>query len=58
MSGSEDGDAERVGEELPLKLDDLEVLPVCVSFLLKNIFGIDMVARETRSLFPVMKTSH
>lgn len=54
--GAEDWKAERVGEELPLKLDDLEVLPACKYLPLTEIFGTDMAACETNLLLSAVKS--
>lgn len=44
--GAEDWKVERVGEEPPLKLDDLEFLRVCEYSPLTSSFGTDMIACE------------
>lgn len=54
--GAEDWKAERVGEELPLKLDDLEVLPACKYLPLTDIFGTDMAACEINLLLSAVES--
>lgn len=45
------GKAERLGEELAPKLDDLEALPVCKCSLVIVNSGTNMAALKTQSLF-------